>query len=127
MPLLRNGFAALLFIFCSVSVCSKEKNPKTYPEHGTVLAMHDSLHSYTNGVYTDSYGKSHGGNSTTIRKHVYRVETTTRLYELEGKKKDQLEIGGVIDFRIEKDRAYIQRGEKEEKFRIVGVELTPSK
>jgi hypothetical protein len=119
---------ALVAAFLMVGVTTalpKAKNPKTYPEHGTVLAMRTTERSYTTGVYTDPQGKTHGGNSYSARRPVYRIETEKMFYELEGTKKEQLPIGGTVDFRIEKDKAYIQRGDKEDKFRVVGVELKP--
>ena len=123
------GLYALVVTCSIVSVATaafpKAKNPKTYPEHGTVLAMHTTERSYTTGVYTDPQGKTHGGNSYTSRRPIYRVETEKLFYELEGSRKEQLPIGAAVDFRIEKDKAYIQRGDKEDKFRVVGVELKP--
>jgi hypothetical protein len=61
------------------------------------------------------------------RKHVYRVETETRFYELEGEEKSTMELNETIQFRIEKESAYVQSGNKEQKYRIVGIDQKPDK
>lgn len=104
---------------------AQDKPPKTYPEHGTVVAMRVGEQSRTLPVYTDPYGKTHGGMSVNRRRHIYRIETDTRFYELEGGRKPTLELNQSIEFRIEKESAYVQQGKKEEKYRIVGVEQKP--
>lgn len=81
--------------------------------------------SHTLPVYTDPYGKTHGGMSVNRRRHIYRIETDTKFYELEGKRKATLELNQRIEFRIEKELAYVQHGKKEEKYRIVGIEQKP--
>jgi hypothetical protein len=78
-------------------------------------------------VYTDPYGKAHGGVSKINRLPVYRIETDTKFYEFEGKKKQTLPLGDTVHFRLEKEWAYAQEGDKEEKLRVVAVELRPSK
>jgi hypothetical protein len=118
------GIFLLLFLPWSVSH-AKDKEPKSYPETGTVLEMHIAERTYTAGVYTDPYGKTHGGNSTDIRRPVYKLETEKRFYDLEGRRRDRLEIGTSVRFRIEKDWAYVQQGSKEMKLRIVGDSLKP--
>jgi hypothetical protein len=100
---------------------------KTFPERGTIVAMHVADRSFTTGMYTDPYGKTHGGNSIRVKNPVYRVETETKFYELEGRKKNQLVFGEAVQFRIQKELAYLQRGDKEQKFRVVAVELKPTK
>jgi hypothetical protein len=59
---------------------------------------------------------------------VYRIETETKFYELEARSgRDVFPVGDVVQFRIEKQWAYIQQGDKEKKLRVVGVELKSGK
>ena len=59
-------------------VVAKDKTPKSYPEHGKIAAVHVGSNSRTLPVYTDPYGKTHGGNSVNRKTHTYRIETDTR-------------------------------------------------
>lgn len=128
MRLFRPGLAVFILVVCSAVALSKDKVAKTYPERGTVLAMHTAETSFTTGVSTDQNGKTSGGESYRRIRPVYRIEREKMFYELEGLKREQsLQIGQSVDFRIEKDKAYVQRGAKEQKFRVVGVESKPSR
>ena len=101
-----------------------KNEPKTYPEEGKVVGT--------------------GVNSVT-RTRIYKVTTDTRAYELDcgkhpplfsrtpgecgGEKK--IQIGDVIHFRIEKDRAYLQvppavEASGEQKLRIQREEAKPN-
>lgn len=55
---------------------------------------------HTTPVYTDPYGKTHGGVSHMRYLPVFRIETGTKLYELEGKKKQWLNMGDTIQLRL---------------------------
>jgi hypothetical protein len=117
-----------LFLLAAHSgTLAKDKELKTYPERGTVIATKTQEQSRTTPIYTDPYGKTHGGISAIRRLPVYRIETETKFYELEGKKKEALALGDTIRFRLEKEWAYVQQGDKEQKFRVVGVELKQTK
>ena len=101
------------FLLCAVAADvagAHDKAPKTYPERGTIVAMHVADRSFTMGVYTDPSGKTHGGNSIRVKHPVYRVETETKFYELEGRKRYHLTLGEAVQFRIEKEWAHLQRG-----------------
>jgi len=127
---LFGGTIIASFLLCAVAAGvagARDKVPKTYPERGTIVAMHEADRSFTTGVYTDPYGKTHGGNSIHVKRPVYRVETEAKFYELEGRKKYHLAIGEAVQFRIEKEWVYLQREDKEQKLRVVGVELKPAK
>jgi hypothetical protein len=106
---------------------AKDKEPKTYPEQGTVVATRTQEQSHTTPIYTDPYGKTHGGTSAIRRLPVYRIETSAKFYELEGKKKQPLVLGDTIRFRLEKQWAYVQQEADEQKLRVVGVELKQGK
>jgi hypothetical protein len=116
-----------LFLLVCSNVLAKDKEPKTYPEQGRVIANRTAEQARTLPVYTDPYGKTHGGMSIISRLPVFRIETETKFYEIEGRKKQQLALGDTIQFRLEKQWAYVQQGDKEQKFRLVGTELKPSK
>lgn len=77
-------------------------------------------------VYTDPYGKSHGGFSVNHETHTYRIETDTLVYELtERSKKPGFSVGDSVEFRIEKEKAYVRDRDKERKYDITGTEQKP--
>jgi hypothetical protein len=84
---------------------------KTYPENGTVIAIH--VGGPTNNVrYSVEYPS-----------HVYRIETPTRFYELMDKgKKPSLALEESVEFRIEKENAYVWNGKKEKRYNLTDVE-----
>jgi hypothetical protein len=58
--------------------------------------------------------------------HVYRIETPKRFYELMDKsKKPTLAPNESVEFRIEKEMAYVVVGKKEKKFNVINVEEKP--
>lgn len=121
-----------LLCFCFLPVVPlgalpKDKQPKTYSEIGKVVALKTAEQPHTTPVYTDPYGKTHGGISTVRRLPIFRVETDTKFYDLEGKRKDVLNLGDTVEFRLEKEWAYVRQGDKEKKFRVVGIELKEGK
>jgi hypothetical protein len=48
------------------------------------------------------------------RNQIYRVKTADRFYLLEGGHKQELDLGATISFRLEKHRAVVLLGKKEE-------------
>ena len=95
----------LLYLTACSAVLAQDKAPNNYPEQGKVIAHTDSA------------------KTTAPRVPVFRVETETRIYEFEGKDESELTVGATIQFRIEKDWAYVQRGDKEQKFRVIDTQL----
>jgi hypothetical protein len=124
---LLSALIFLCFLSAHLGALAKDKEPKTYPEHGTIVATKTQEQSFTTPVYTDPYGKTQGGVSLTSRRPVYRIETDTKFYEMEGARNKPLALGDTIQFRLEKEWAYVQLGDKEEKLRIVAVELRQNK
>src|ERR1700733_11018287 len=126
--MLTRPAAPILCCLLSLTMCSYVLgNDKVYPEQGKVIANRTVEYSRTAPVYTDPYGKTHGGVSGVGRLPVFRVETDTKIYELEGAGKRGLVLGDTIKFRLEKKWAYVQQGDKEQKFRVVGTELKQGK
>jgi hypothetical protein len=117
----------LLVLVSQLDALPKDKEQKIYPEKGTVVAIHLSEHPYTIPSYTDGDGKTRSGVSITYKTPIFRVETETKFYELEGGKKDSFNLGDAIQFRIEKNSAYVQRGSKEQKLQIIGMDLKEKK
>lgn len=112
----------LLFTVLLLSVASaKDKPAKSYAEHGVVIAMRIERVSRSTGVYTDSNGKTWGGAVSSHRLPIYKIRAAGMDYELEGRRGD-LAIGDQLSFRVEKDRVYVQRGEKERRLILVGQE-----
>jgi hypothetical protein len=102
-----------------VLVASAKEKP-TYPEHGTVVAMRSEKATSGTGVYTDSQGRTHGGQVHTRNVPVFKIHTSTFDYEVEGRR--DLTIGEELNFRVDKRNLYIQRGDKEQKYSIVTEE-----
>jgi DNA-directed RNA polymerase subunit E'/Rpb7 len=116
----------LAAIFLPILAFANDKPPKTYPIHGSVIAVHVGTVSRGGGVYTDPYGKTHGGGTVNHETHTYRIETDTLVYELtERSKKPRFSVGDSVEFRIEKEKAYVQEGDKERKYDITGTEQKP--
>ena len=109
---------------------SAKDSDKTYPISGKVV-----------GTGQDA-ALVHGANKTerTVHYHTYKVETESRIYELEFEKgaifsstgKDlggdqPLDIGSEVHIRIEKGKAYLQLPEgKEAKLRILSEDAKPA-
>jgi hypothetical protein len=107
-------FIAIVVVFGTAA--AKDKRPKSYPQTGTVVATRLSERRVP--TYGEPYGKTGVGNIS-IPLHIYRVQTEGRFYELEGGRKPTLSVGDSVHFRIEKDAAYVQRGDKEDKYWIL--------
>jgi hypothetical protein len=128
---LRSGMHLLLLGFITFPTLVLAGG-KEYPTQGTVIALGTSQETTSGG----STGV--GGGSTSVVTHIrrtYTVRTPDRVFVLEcpywmdgfhirsasecgGKKK--IEIGDVIRFRVEKNRAHLSTAEgKEEKLRVV--------
>jgi hypothetical protein len=108
----------LILAILVLSVASAKEKP-TYPEHGTVVAMRTERATSGGGVYTDSHGKTHGGVVGSHLIPVFKIRTANIDYEVEGR---ELSIGEELSFRIDKRRLYVQRGDKEQRYAIVGEE-----
>ncbi len=113
-------FLAALALVLSMGARAQEKTPQAYPEHGKVIEMH--ARKVTPGVIV---GAGHNDVTASAARGGYRVETDTRFYDLvERGKKQTLELGQLIDFRIEKGIAYVKGADgKEQKYRVAGSEL----
>ena len=117
----------LFFLIAHSGALAKDKEPKTYPVHGSIVAVHVGAKSNSVPVYTDPYGKSHGGFSESQKTHTYRIETDTLVYDLtERSKKPSFSVGDSVEFRVEKEKAYIRDRDKERKYDITGTERKPS-
>ncbi len=109
-------FALAVFL----AAVSFAKDKPTYTEHGTIVAMKTERVVSGTPVYTDPYGKTHGGVVGTHRVPVFTIRTATIDYEVEGRQ--ALSIDQEVDFRIDKRRVYIRRGDKEDRYALVGEE-----
>lgn len=114
----------ILTAILASAVVAGDKPAKVYPEHGRIVAIRSGQNSRTLPVYTDPYGKTHGGFTVHSDTHTYRIETDNRFYELtEQSRGASLSLGDYVDFRIEKrDRAYVRNGEKEWRWAVTLVE-----
>jgi hypothetical protein len=116
-----------LFILTVVvlSAAAAAKEPKAYPESGKVIGIGQKEHTT--------------GNSGRAYSHTYKIETGTKIYELDCGKTPlffgtgeecggdkPLQIGDVIHFRVEKGSARIPLSDgSEEKLRILNEEAKP--
>lgn len=126
-----------LFIFALVvSAVAAAKEAKTYPESGKVIGIGQNEHTKTH----PQTGNNTGGGSYSVYSHTYKIETDTRIYEMDcgktpmffgstGKEcggNKALQIGDVIHFRVEKGSAYISLSDgSEQKLRILNEEAKP--
>ena len=96
------------------------KDKPVYPNHGTVVAMRTDRATSSTGVYTDPYGKTHGGVVGTRKIPVFTIRTENIDYEIEGRR--DLSVEQEVRFRIDNRRIYVQNGDKEDRYDIVGEE-----
>jgi hypothetical protein len=124
MPARARMGAFPLFVILSSAMPLAAGQPKTYPLHGTVSAMQSERVTHGSGVYTDQFGKTHGGQVVSHRVPIYSVHTPAMDYEIEGRRwGHRLSVGDEIDFRMDKGRAYVRDGDKEDKFMVVGQKV----
>ena len=118
---LASGFLSLLFLGILAGTAVAKKQPKTYPEEGTIIGTGTTEHTHVSGSI-------HGGaemvmgsvGSRSKYTHTYRVQTGTKILALDcGQEaifhstgsecggKNPLKVGDVIHFRIEKEWVYI--------------------
>jgi hypothetical protein len=113
----------LAFLLLAGVASAQDKPAKSYPEHGTVVAIR--ARTVSPGMIL---GPSHTV-TTSVSPGTYRIETDAQFYELSDRsKKPTMALGQVIDFRIEKGNAYVRNAKgKEDQYHIVGQELKPNK
>lgn len=92
-------------------------------EQGKIVAIQTQEQNRFIPGYDNGQGAKSSGVTVRDRNQVYRVETADRFYLLEGGRKQELDLGATISFRLEKHRAIVRLGDKEKKFRVVGEEL----
>jgi hypothetical protein len=124
-----------LFIFALVgfSAVAAAKEAKTYPESGKVIGIGQNEHTKTH----PRTGNNMGGGSYSVYSHTYKIETDTRIYEMDcgktptflgstGKEcggDKPLQVGDAIRFRVEKGSAHIPLSDgSEQKLRILNEE-----
>jgi len=126
-------------VLSSSLVAFAKRESKAYPESGKVIGTGLNEHTKSHPAWSDPNGTSHGGGAYSAYSHTYRVETDTRIYELDCGKTAMfhstgkacggdkgLQIGDVIHFRIEKDSFFIPLPDgSEQKLRIVSQDLKP--
>jgi hypothetical protein len=112
------------------------KETKTYPESGKVIGIGQNEHTKTHPVT----GNNMGGGSYSVYSHTYKIETETKIYEMDCGKTPMvfgstgkecggdkpLQIGDVIRFRVEKGTARIPLSDgSEQKLRVLSEEAKP--
>ena len=126
-----------------------KNEPKTYSEEGRVIATGTTEHTRTNGSIFGAPGGATNGSVSSRSKytHTYKVQTATKIFEMDCGKEavfhstgaecfagsKPIQVGDVLHFRIDKDYAYIplldpagtQSGE--EKLRILSAEAAEAK
>lgn len=118
----------LLFVAGQVAAFATDRDPKSYPEKGNVVAANVSEHTdYVPVTPPDSKGRTSGGEAFVHRNWVYRVETEDEIYELRGGKKLDMAVGDGVEFRVVKDTGYVLANDKETKYRILSTAPKPAK
>jgi hypothetical protein len=135
----------------SFSTAFAKKPPKTYPEEGKVIGSGTAQRAAGGGLISGNAPST--VNVRTVYTRTYKIETATKVYELDcgkppvmfssnpgecgGDKK--IQIGDVVHFRTDKGWAYIRIGETshdsysnaeqtdtvEQKLRILNEDLKP--
>ncbi len=131
-----NLLALLIFALAVLAGAAAEKEPKTYPESGKVIGIGQNEHTKNH----PKTGNNTGGGSYSVYSHTYKIETDTKIYELDCGKTPMflgstgqecggdkpLQIGDVIHFRVEKGTAHIPLSNgSEQKLRILNEEAKP--
>lgn len=130
-----NLLALLIFALAVLTGAVAEKEPKTYPESGKVIGIGQNEHTKNH----PKTGNGMGGGSYSVYSHTYKIETDTKIYELDCGKTPMfgvtgkecggdkpMQIGDVINFRVEKGSALIPLSNgSEQKLRILNEEAKP--
>jgi hypothetical protein len=114
------------YLFRVIFLCSLVAGPLFAQSdiRGTVVAVHTTSQSRFIPGYAGGDGiVASPGVSVKYVNQIYRVETETKFYEIEGSRKAVLILGDSVNLRIEKGKAVVLIGGKERKLRIVGEEL----
>jgi hypothetical protein len=106
--LIARGCLTLLLI--AGAAVQDSAQAKSYPEHGKVIAAHLGIETVGSAGVVGS-----------LKRWVYRVDGGNLYYDLQGNRKPSLTIGQDIDFRIEKEKAYLKGDKKETRYRVVGM------
>ncbi len=107
--LVARASLALLLVVAGVPAQEAPKgNP--YPEHGKVI---------TTRLGIETVGSA--GSVGSLKRWIYRVDCGDLYYDLQGKGKPSLSIGQDVNFRIEKQEAYLNDGKKGTRYRVVGT------
>jgi hypothetical protein len=116
------GLLSILFLGILAGTAVAKKQPKTYPEEGTIIGTGTTEHTHVGGSIFGAPGAATMGSIGSGSKytHTYKVQTGTKILELDcgqeavfhstgsecgGKK--PLKVGDVIHFRIAKEWVYI--------------------
>jgi len=98
------------------------KRSRKLPGRGQVIGTGTTEHTRTNGSIFGSGGTTNGSVSSRSKyTHTYKVQTATKIFELDCGKEavfhstgaeclsggKPIQVGDVIHFRIEKDNAYL--------------------
>src|SRR5208337_1417333 len=128
--------ALLIFALAVLSGAAAAKEPKTYPESGKIIGIGQNEHTKSH----PRTGNNMGGGAYSVYSHTYKIETDTKIYELDCGKTPMflgstgqecggdkpMQIGDVIHFRVEKGTAHIPLSDgSEQKLRILNEEAKP--
>jgi hypothetical protein len=128
--------ALFFFTLFLLTASAAAKEPKTYPESGKVIGIGQNEHTKSH----PKTGNGMGGGSYSVYSHTYKIETDTKIYELDCGKTPTffgstgqecggdkpLQIGDVIHFRVEKGSAHIPLSDgSEQKLRVLDEEAKP--
>jgi hypothetical protein len=122
----------LLFLI-TLPLLAKDKPPHAYPERGQIVGIASHSEAYGGGVSTDAEGGVHSNPVKHYKIYVWTLLTPSVEYQIESTSpvrpiwmkpaKGAGELADEVAFRIEKQMVYIQYGEKERRYRIVGKRL----
>ncbi len=94
--LLIARWSLMLFLIVSAGAAQNETKQTAYPIHGQVVA-----------AYLGAEATGSAGIVGSVKKWVYRVDCGDHYYDLQGQRKQSLNISQEIDFRMDKEKAYL--------------------
>ena len=126
-----------LGLLLAASLVGKNKVEKTYPDHGQLIEVAGHPEARGGGVYTDADGGVHSNRARRFEIYVWTLRSSSMEYQIEStsqvrpiwmkRAKGPGEVADQVNFRIEKGKVYIQYGDKERRYKIVGKRLVDPK
>jgi hypothetical protein len=116
----------VLLILAVVVIWAAELRANTksegHDQHGKVIAIRvEEQAEHTPVMPPDSKGRTQGDTVFVHRKLIYRVETDAQIYEFEGGKKQDLDLGEMLEFRVGEKIVKIRANRLKRKYKLIST------